>query len=505
MRKWGMTTTPASPADVSRLFELDATDARPVSERSPAGATKTFRPYDRDQTFLMPPCLDDWLPEDHSARFIGEAVDELLDLSEFYASYVRATGAPPYDPRMMLKLVLYGYSTGVTSSREMERRCSEDVAFRWLSGNTAPDYRSFSRFRRRHLAALENVFTQVLALCAQAGLVKLGRVALDGTKLRASASRHKAMSYSHLGPRITQLEAEVKAILADAEATDLAEDEAFGPESRGDEVPAELARRETRLVKMRAAKEAIEQEAKDQAARDQAVEAPATDDEAKAPVTEVEAKPKAVNEAEAEAIPKPKTQRSFTDPDARMMKTNHGFQYAYNAQAVVDEHSQVVLATGLTQCANDFDQLIVMAKAAEANLSDIGIHKRPRVLIADAGYCSQANLHEAGEANLNVLIATGRLKRDERAPSAPRGRIPKDATLRERMARRLRTKAGKADYARRKVIVEPAFGQMKVRQDAGSLRLRGLEGAQGEWILHAICHNLRKLASAPAKAAMGTG
>jgi transposase len=247
------------------LFEIPDVDVEPVVVKAPAGRSKAFRAYDRDQSFLMPPSLDEWLPQDHTARFIDETV-ELLDLAVIYDSYVSASGAPPYHPEMMLKLLFYAYSTGVTSSREMEQRCHIDVAFRWLTANSAPDYRSISRFRRRHLVALDDLFTQVFVLCSDAGLVKLGRVALDGTKLRASASRHKAMSYSRLGPRIEQLQAEVAALLAEAEATDLAEDEEFGEDKRGDEVPPELAHRETRLAKMRAAKEAIEAEARQKAA-----------------------------------------------------------------------------------------------------------------------------------------------------------------------------------------------------------------------------------------------
>jgi len=230
------------------LFEVTG-DVEPLAGRVPAGRSKVFRRYDRDQSFLMPPSLDDWLPQDHTARFISEVVDDLLDLSVIYDSYVEASGAPPYDPTMMLKLLLYAYSTGVTSSREMERRCHLDVAFRWLAANSAPDYRSIARFRRRHLDALDDLFIQVLVLCSEAGLVTLGRVALDGTKLRASASRRKAMSYGRLGPKIEQLQGEVAAILAEAEATDRAEDEEFGEDKRGDEVPPELARRESRLAK----------------------------------------------------------------------------------------------------------------------------------------------------------------------------------------------------------------------------------------------------------------
>ena len=483
-----------NPAD-EMLFEVDGEDEPPVA-KAPAGRSKTFRHYDPAQSFLLPPSLDDWLPEDHTARFIAEVVDNQLDLSAIYDSYVNATGAPPYDPSMMLKLLLFAYSTGVTSSREMERRCHVDVAFRWLSANSAPDYRSISRFRRRHLVAVDDLFTQVLTLCAEAGLVRLGRVALDGTKLRASASRHKAMSHDRLGPKIEQLQAEVAAILAEAEATDQAEDAEFGEDRRGDEVPAELARRETRLVKMRAAKEAIEADAREKAAAKAAAKAEAEGRD-EAAITE------AAETAAAKATPDKKAQRNFTDPESRMMKTNAGFHYCYNAQAVVDEESQVVLAARVTQQANDIDQLLSMVGTTEANLDDAGIDGSPEVVLADAGYCSEANLQQITDAEINALIATGRIRRGERVPDAPRGPIPKNATQRERMARRLRTKQGRVDYARRKAIVEPAFGQMKVRQAAGQLRLRGMAGAQGEWTLHVICHNLRKLANATQEARFG--
>ncbi len=469
------------------LFEV-ADDDVPVV-KVPAGRSKVFRRYDPGQSFLMPPSLDDWLSQDHTARFIADVVDDLLDLTAVYDSYVSASGAPPYDPSMMLKLLLYAYSTGVTSSREMERRCHIDVAFRWLAANAAPDYRSIARFRRRHLAAVDDLFIQVLVLCSEAGLVTLGRVALDGTKLRASASRRKAMSYGRLGPRIGQLEAEVAAILAEAEAVDRAEDEEFGVDKRGDEVPAELARRESRLVKLRAAKEAIEAEAAGKAA------AKAADKAAEKGADETGIAEAAATAAVG-ATPVDRAQRSFTDPESRMMKTNDGFHYAYNAQAVVDEHSQVVIAADVTQQAGDVQQLVPMIAAATASLTDAGIDATPDMVLADAGYCSQDNLEAASAAEIDVLVATGRIRRNERVPDTPRGPIPKDATRRERMARRLRTKAGRTDYARRKAIVEPVFGQMKVRQHAGHLRLRGIAGAQGEWTLHAICHNLRKLANA---------
>lgn len=216
-----------------QLFEVEMGEAE-APKATPVGEAKTFRRYDQSQCFLLPPSLDDWLDEDDEARFVSEVVENLLDLTAVYASYESASGAPPYEPRMMLKLLLYGYATGVTSSREIERRCKRDIAFRWLAANEAPDYRSISRFRRRHLDALRPLFLQVLGLCAKAGLVRLGRVALDGTKLVANASRHKAMSYDHIVPKIEQLQAEVDAMLAEAEAVDEAEDEAYGADHRGD-------------------------------------------------------------------------------------------------------------------------------------------------------------------------------------------------------------------------------------------------------------------------------
>jgi len=479
-----MATDPVAEA----FFQVEGVDP-PERVTRPAGASRTFRDYDQHQSFLLPPSLDDWLPKDHTARFISEAVDETLDLASVYASYERSDGAPPYDPKMMLKLLLYAYSTGVTSSREMERRCQIDVAFRWLSANTAPDYRSISRFRRRHLLALDDLFIQVLTLCAEAGLVSLGRVALDGTKLRASASRHKAMSHDRMGPKIEELAAQVAAMLAEAEATDRAEDEEFGEDRRGDELPAELATKEGRLARMRAAKAAIEAEAAAKASAKAATKA-ADNGGDEAAVAE------AAEMAAATATPNPKTQRNFTDPESRMMKTTDGFHYAYNAQTVVDEGSQVVLAAEVTQQAADIDQLFFMVGVTEGNLDAADIDDSPEVILADAGYCSEANLQQIADAEINALVATGRIRGKERVSDAPRGRIPNNATQRERMARRLRTKAGRADYARRKAIVEPAFGQMKVRQAAGHLRLRGLAGAQGEWTLHVICHNLRKLANA---------
>jgi transposase len=447
-------------------------------------AAKTFRSYDPDQVFLMPPSLDDWLPEDHPARFVSELVDEMLDLTPIYASYTEASGAPPYHPRLMLKLLLYAYASGVTSSREIERRCTTDVAFRFLSGNVAPDYRSISRFRRRHLKVFKALFVQVLRLCGKAGLVKLGRVAIDGTKVRAAASRHKAMSYDRMVKRQTELEAEVEALLAEAERVDAEEDERFGSDRRGDEVPAELARRESRLAKLRAAKEALEAEAREKAAAEAIQRAQGRGEPP-------EAQAEAATRAAEAAKPKPKAQRNFTDPESRIMKMADGsFHQCFNGQVAAVAGSGVIVGAQMSNVAPDVGHLLPLLDDVINNCD-----AAPGQVVADAGYWSEDNAAGIAERDVDGYIATGRTKHNEPVPPAPRGRIPKNATPKERMARKLRTKKGKAVYARRKVDVEPVIGQMKGRQNAGRVRLRGLDGATGEWLLHCLCHNVLKLHS----------
>ena len=456
------------------------------STRPRPAVDKTFRRYDQDQPMLLAPDLRDWLPADHPARWVDDLVEHGLDLAPFLDDYTEARGAPPYDPRLMLKLLIYGYSNAVTSSRELERRCHHDVAFMFLTAQAAPDFVAISRFRKRHLQAFTALFTQALGLCAQAGLVSLGRVALDGSKIRASASRHRAMSYDRMVRAEGELGAEVQALLADAERTDAAEDVVYG-DRRGDELPAELSRREGRLAAIRKAKTDLEAE--------HAAKARVTAEQAAAKRGAEQAEQSAAgDEAAATVVVPPKAQRSFTDPDARIMKTSDGsFHYCYNAQTVVDEDSQVILSTTLVASGSDSPQLPgALADLAEA-LQAAGIQELPATLLADAGYFSEHNVDAVTEAGIDPLIATGRHKHGEQPPAAPRGRIPKGLTPKQRMARKLATKKGRAAYARRKAIVEPVFGQMKVAQDAGRLRLRGLQNVQGEWTLQAFCHNIRKL------------
>lgn len=457
---------------------------------------KTFRAYDPHQVFLLPPSIDDWLPEGHLARFVSELVEDVLDLGPFLAVYTEARGFPPYDPRLMLKLLLYGYTTGVRSSRGIEKRCHDDVAFRFLAANQAPDFRSIARFRRRHLEALAGLFVEVLALCQAAGMVKLGRVALDGSKVRANASRRKAMSYKRMTEREADLQAEVDDLLAEAEAADTSEDDRFGPDGRDDDLAGEMARRESRLVKIRRAKSDLEADAKRRASADAARKAwhrhAGRPDHATADHTTADRQghaEAAADAAAATATPEDKAQRNFTDPDARIMKTGDGsFHYCYNAQTVADDAHQVIVATRLTNRSADCPELTSMLDEVERNCG-----ARPRQMLADAGYFSDDNVAASAGRGVDALIATGRLKHDETPPAAPRGPIPKAATTKQRMARKLRTKPGRAAYTRRKAIIEPVFGQIDTVHGGKQVLLRGTAAAGAEWQIIAACHNIRKL------------
>ena len=332
-----------------RLVEM-AADESVVAERLPAGAGKTFRAYDPDQVLMFSPVLTDWIPEGHLAHFVSDLVEGgALDLSVVYGSYEEERGQPPYDPRLMVKLLLYGYATGVMSSRKLETGSYRDIALRMLCADQHPDFRSIGRFRARHLEALAGLFVQSLRLCKEAGLVGLGALAVDGTKLRANASRHKAMSYERMEPKDEKLEAEIAeltarmaALLAEGEATDAAEDELHGPDLRGDELPAELARRGSRLAKIKEAMAALETEARErESSRREKMDA-----EGKTP--------RAPRDGRDPFAPKPKAQRNFTDPDSKIMKTSDGaFHQCYNAQAIVDSQTQVIVAADAFDLAAD--------------------------------------------------------------------------------------------------------------------------------------------------------
>lgn len=473
-----------------QLIEVEETAPALEAAHRPAGEQKTFRAYDPDQVLLMAPVLSEWVPEGDLAHFVSDLVETSLDLGPIYASYESERGCPPYDPRLMLKLLIYGYATATPSSRKLERATFRDVAVRMLCADQHPDFRSIARFRRRHLDALSELFCQALRLCAKAGLVKLGTLALDGTKLRANASRHKAMSHERMVKQEAELEAEIAAIraqaaalLKDAEHADEAEDERHGPDRRGDELPQELARRASRLARIREARAALEAEEAERerarharaAAEGRTLRKPHPDDE---PPT-----------------PKPTAQRNFTDPESKIMKTADGaFHQCFNGQAVVDETAQVIVAADACAEAPDARRLEPALDQLEENLTAIAAELPAGAkLLADAGYFSEANVEATAAHGLDPHIATGRLKHSERVAPAPRGRIPKDATPKQRMARKLRTKRGRAAYARRKTTVEPVFGQMDTVQSARRLLLRGEAAARAQWRFNCAVHNLLKL------------
>ena len=479
----------ATTAGQDRLVEVASVVAS-AAERVPVGVAKAFRAYDPDQVLLMSPVLGEWVPEGDLAHFVSDLVEDALDLSVIYASYESERGYPPYDPRLMVKLLVYGYANGVCSSRKLERATHRDVAIRMLCAGQHPDYRSIARFRARHLDALSELFVQALRLCSKAGLVKLGSLALDGTKLRANASRRKAMSYERMAKKESQLEAEIaglraraRALLEEAEATDAAEDELYGAGVRGDELPAQLARRETRLARLREARAALEVEAKEgEEARREAMRA-----EGREPRD-----PPGGRDAFA---PKPTAQRNFTDADSKIMRASDGaFHQSYNAQAIVDSHAQVIVVAELSNVAPDCPQLAGALDQLDENLVAIEAElPGGATLSADAGYLSAENIATTTAHGLDTHIATGRQKHSDPPPLSPRGRIPNDATPRQRMARKLKTKKGRAVYARRKVIVEPVFGQMQTVQDAKRLLLRGEDAARAQWRFHCAVHNLLKL------------
>jgi transposase len=421
---------------------------------------KTYRPYVPEQVLLLPPSLRDWLPEDHLAFFVSDLIDQ-LDLSAITAVYEdEERGYPPYHPVMLTKVLVYAYCVGVFSSRRIQRRLVEDIAFRVLAAGNEPDFRTIADFRKTHLATLTGFFEQVLRLARELGASRVGRVALDSSKIKANASKHKAMSYDRMRVKQKQLREEVSQLLAQAEAADAAEDAEYGTDRRGDELPAELQRRESRLKRIREAKRALEARAKDEAT-------------AKGESTS--------------AKPDPKAQYNFTDPESRIMKGPDGFVQAYNVQVAVDD-LQLIVGQAVTQETNDKKQLMPMITTIEQQLGDA-----PVQLLADAGYCSDENLTAIADTSIDAYISTRKQKHGERPGPCPRGPLPQTATIVDRMARKLHTKAGARVYAARKAIVEPVIGQIKQARGFRQFLLRGFEKVQGEWSLVCTTHNILKL------------
>jgi transposase len=440
---------------------------------------KTYREWTPNQSYLFPPSSQDWLPEDDLVYFLIDTIAS-IDLTPFFAHYERETrGQPPFHPRMMVTLLLYCYATGTRSSRKIMRRCQTDVACRIIVGDDIPDFRTISDFRKVDLARLEALFIEVLKLCALAGLCKVGTIALDGTKVKANASRHKAMSYERMQQEEARLKQEIATMLAEAESADACEDAAHGRDRRGDELPEELARRQSRLAKIQEAKTLLEERARTEAA-EQAAHHQA---EGKSPP----------QTPPAEAVPEPKDQINFTDPESRIMKMpNKGWDQCGNAQAVVNEH-QIILAADVTDQANDKKQVVPMVDQVVANLDGIGVEQPIGAAVIDAGYYSETNTAALESRGIDPYVATGRMKHNEEIPAAPRGRIPHDLSPKQRMARKLRTKKGKATYAKRKGMIEPLFGQVKQVLGFRQFSLRGLASMCGEWRLVCAVSNLLKL------------
>ena len=457
---------------------------------------KNYRAWDAQQCSQQAVSPQDALPEDDLVFFLLDTIP-LLDLSTFHRHYTAETpGQPPFDVTMMVTLLVYAYSVGVCSSRKIAAACERNLAFRAVVGNAPPDFRTISDFRKIHLAAMKPLFLEVLRLAGDMGLVKLGNLSTDGTKIGANASRHKAMSYGYMKKDIERLEAEIDQLLKQAEQTDAEQDAALGSR-RGDELPDELKRREDRLAKIRTAKARLEA-----AARVKADEEQKRRDDEQAQ-REAEGRQRRGKEpAPVDATPEDKAQTNFTDPEAKIMKqSNKGFDYSYNAQAVVDAENQIIVAAEVTNQANDKQQGVPMAQAALANIAAAQIDRSTNAdgtptsipNTADAGYFSEEAVAELEAMGIDPHIATGRQKHHEAAASLAEGECAAALSAKEKMQHKLRTATGKLLYAARKHIVEPVFGQIKGVRGIRKFLLRSLAKVSAEWQLICLTHNLLKI------------
>ena len=465
------------------------------------GRRKTYRPWNPHEGAQRAYVPQDVLPEDDLVFFVMDVVPN-MDLTPFFSYYERELrGQPPFDVRMMVALLIYAYAVGVFSSRKIAAACERNLAFRVIVGNDPPDFRTISDFRKIHRAHFRKLFVEVLRLAGEAGLVRLGNLATDGSKIEANASRHKAMSYAYMIQEIQRLEAEVEKLLEQADKVDAEQDAAWGSR-RGDELPEGLKRREDRLEKIRQARARLEAEAKARAEEEQrrrAEEDARRQGEGKSPPRR--------GGSPADAKPEEKAQTNFTDPDAKIMKrSNKGFDYCYNGQLVVDDAEQIIVAAEVTAEANDKRQAVPMAQRALENLESAGIErpldeqgqakKIPNT--ADSGYFSEEAVRGLEGLGLDPYVAPGREKHHEEAVAdakAAEVAAPPAGTLsvKEQMRQKLRTGAGRCLYAARKHIVEPVFGQIKFARGFRKFLLRGLDKVAAEWQLICLTHNLLKL------------
>jgi transposase len=438
--------------------------------------SKTFRSWDVDQGSLLTPSIHEFVPAGHLAHFVRDTVREGLDLSAIEGTYDEARGQPPYHPAMMTALLLYGYARGVYASRRLAQACEERVDFMAVTGLNKPDFRTIAEFRRRHLKALSALFVQVLRLCQTAGLVKLGHVAVDGTKLKANASRHKAMSYGRMKQAEPKLATEVEAWLRAAEAADAADDAEFGSDLRGDETPAWMADKQKRLERIRAAKAELEAEAK----------ADPADLDPDGPGPSSGMQERGHRKRAKDGGPPDKAQRNFTDPDSRIQPTRDGFIAGYNGQIAVDEAHQIIVAQRLQTNPADYGGLIPLVDQARANLG-----RKPKEVSGDSGFATEANLTAMVERKVRAYLAPGRHGRDRDDEI-----VFKNSPRMTAMARTLRCAGHRSRYRLRKQVVEPVFGQIKQARGFRQFLLRGLDNVRAEWALVCTAHNLLKLAAA---------
>jgi transposase len=429
----------------------------------------TFRPHAPDQSLLVPPSPRDWLPEGHLAFFIADTV-AALDLRAFYEPY-EGDGRrnQPFDPQMMVTVLLYAYATGTFSSRRIARKLEEDVAYRVLAAGNFPAHRTIADFRQQYLTAFERLFVQVVQIAREAGVVQLGALAVDGSKVKANASKHKAMSYGRMQDEERRLGEQIAALTTQASAVDAAEDAEHGPEVRGDELPAELRRREDRRAKIAAAKARLEARQADE-------------DRTKGRTPNDGRKGRGSKPfARDFGVPPDDAQDNFTDPESRIMKTSGGFEQCYNGQLAVDEGSQIIVATGLTNCNADNPALLQLLDQTQATLGE-----QPRDVLADAGYRGEAMFQILEARNITAYISLGHETRPGKPPSPAH-------LATQRMDDRLKTDAGRARYRRRKAIVEPVIGWIKEVLGFRRFSLRGLAKARGEWNVVCLAVNLKRL------------
>jgi len=460
--------------------------------------SKKYKDYNQNQIFLFPPSPQDWLPEKHLAYFISEVVDS-FDISDIFIKHEKDhRGQPPYHPRMMVKILVYAYVTGVYSSRKVSRMITENIAFRYLSAGNYPDFRTISDFRKNNLSSVKSLFLQTLQIAKKAGLVKLGHIALDGTKIKANASKHKAMSYGRMKAKEEYLKKEVDELLKKAYKTDKEEDKALGKTAGYDELPEELAFREKRMAKIQEAKKALEQEAKaaEEARKhekeqgrkcDEKKDDNDNDDDLSGSGGIVD-KPKA-SIKQKDGIPKDKAQRNFTDPESRIMKnSDKAYIQGYNAQAAVDSANQIIVAAEITNQAADVNHLEFMVQAVKTNTGH-----NPKEVSADAGYFSEDNIRLLEKEGIDAYIPPDKQPHSRFKEPAPRGRMPRNLSVKEKMQRKIKTKRGRKKYQTRQKTVEPVFGQIKGVQGFRQFLLRGLEKVQPEWELVCLAHNLKKI------------